>query len=214
MANYVPFDGRTPRIQKLEREMNEAAAKRINITYVLTCNLLGRKPDYRDLYDQGVMELIRKRQRILENQAYQNVIQVSRAEPDYRGKTTKISYAKFLRLTDASSVNPYDAFDEKQYSTKMRILREAGYNRLTAKGGKGELIEKLEPSQVLHTFSKVFLSAMRWAKKQNEQSQAQVQAKPKRKSTQKTEKTRQAETRTGRRKGDKQPLLFPTDGKI
>lgn len=216
------FDGRTPKIQRLEKVMNEAAAKRDNITYVLTCNLLGRNPDYRDLYEQGAVELMRRRKRTLENHAYQNVIQ-SREEPsDYdRRKTTKISYAKFLRLTDSSGVNPYDAFSEHQYSEKMGILRESGYDKLTGKGGKGIPIKELRPSQVLHAFSKVYLTAMRWAEKQIKQSQ--LQAKPERKYTQ-TAITGQADTirqetsptRKGkrRRKIDTQPLLFHTGGRI
>lgn len=219
MSSYIPHDGRTPKIQKLEREMKEAAAKRDNITYVLRCNILGRKPEYKDLYDQGVVELTRRRQRTLENQVYQNIIQARQEEQqepvDYdRRRTTKINYPRFLRLTDSSSVNPYDAFDENQYSEKMRILRESGYDKLTAKGGKGELIEKLEPSQVLHAFSKVYLSAMRWAEKQMKEK-AKVQVKPEQETLTQPETARQETipARRGRRKRpDTQPRLFPTEG--
>ncbi|MBM3234087.1 hypothetical protein FJZ19_03250 [Candidatus Pacearchaeota archaeon] len=217
MTAYVPYDGRTPRIQKLEREMIEAARKVDVVTFVLRCNLLGLKPSpYGDLYAQGVMELGRRRQNITRNPAYQNAVNSKPAEheqpepEDYR-KTTKISYSKFLRLTDASFANPHDAFDETQYHEKMRILREAGYDKLIIAGGKSWPIEKVKVSRVLWAFSNTYLRAMRWAEKQMKAQEQKEKKEPRIIPAQPTP-TRQHKqpARTRSKKIDRQPLLFPT----
>lgn len=206
MAINPFFDGRTPKIQKLEQEMKEAAAKRDNINYVLKCNILGRKPDYQDLYEQGLAELTQRREKTIRNELYQSFVQMpEQIEKEDREKTTKISYANFLRLTDSSSVNPYDAFDEKQYSAKMRILRQAGYDKLTIAKGKSMPIEQVKVSRVLNAFSKVYQTAMRWAEKQMKPAETKNKRK----------KTGTENRIIGKRKPeDRQPLLFHTEGRI
>ncbi len=205
MADNTPFDGRTPQVRVLEKQMREAVG-RDNIAYVFACNNLGRNPDYRDLYEQGVAELMQRRERVLEDRVYQNVIQApQQTEPDYRGKTTKINYAEFLRLVDSSFVKPYDSFDESQYSEKMRILRDSGYDKLTIAQGKSIPIGDVSVSRVLHAFSKTYQTAMNWAKKEME---------PKTKKTQQKLVKRKPVISAERKKADTQPLLFPTEGKI
>lgn len=206
MAEQTPFDGRTPKIRALEKQMNEAAAKRENIAYVFACNALGRNPEYRDLYEQGVAELMRERQKTLENPFYQSVLKLpQQAEPDYSAKRTKISYAEFLKLVDSSSVNPYNAFDETQYSEKMRILKEAGCDNLVIAKGKSIPIGDVKISRVLHAFSNTYKTAMNWAKGKMKQKTGKKIKKPDKLKKQVTGK---------RKKADTQPELFSTEGRI